>query len=205
VFHLRWFFENRLLAAQIGQIPHSAAATLRDETAQAEVTGSQHCILSSDLSHAFDMISHEYLFCILHEYGFSTQFITYIKNIYNDASSHIHINGHASDAIQIRRGVWQGYPLSMILFTLCLNPLIWRLERDLQGIDIAGKAKTAVVAYADDMTIFLTDPRGIRKLEESLQWYARASGATLNVKKSKAMALGTYVYASHTRRPSRNV
>ena len=67
----------------------------------------------------------------------------------------------------------------MILFTLCLNPLIWRLERDLQGIDIVGKAKTAVVAYADDLTIFLTDPREIPKLEESLQWYARASGANL--------------------------
>ena len=82
--------------------------------------------------------------------------------------------------------------MSMILFTLCLNPLIWRLERDLQGIEIVGKAKTAVVAYADELTIFLTDPREIPKLEESLQWYARASGATLNVRKSKAMALGTW-------------
>jgi len=62
----------------------------------------------------------------------------------------------------------------------------------LQGIDIAGKAKTAVVAYADDLTIFLKDPREIPKLEESLQWYERAFGAPLNVRKSKAMALGAW-------------
>ena len=147
------------------------AATKREAIAHTELTGVQRCIISLDFSQAFDKISHEYLFCILQEYGFSTQFITYIQNIYNDASSQIHINGHASEAIPIRRGVRQGCPLSMMLFTLCLNPLIWRLERVMQGIDIAGKAKTAVVAYADDLTIFLTDPREIAQLDESLQWY----------------------------------
>jgi len=30
VFHLRWFFENRLLAAQIAQIPHCAAVVMLD-------------------------------------------------------------------------------------------------------------------------------------------------------------------------------
>jgi len=78
-----------------------AAATIREAIAQAEITSSHHCILSLDFSQTFDKISHEYLFCILHEYGFSTQFITHIQNIYNDASSQIHINGHASGAIPI--------------------------------------------------------------------------------------------------------
>ena len=47
----------------------------------------------------------------------------------------------------------------MLLFPLCLNPLLKILEQMLPGIRISRRArKTVVVAYADDITFLMTAP-----------------------------------------------
>jgi len=68
---------------------------------------------------------------------------------------------------------------------LCLNLLIQTLERKLKGIQIGrGHAKTAVIAYADDVTIFLTSMVDVRKLQETLLIWEAATGAKVNMRKS---------------------
>jgi len=81
----------------------------------------------------------------------------------------------------------------MQVFALCVNPLIRTQEREIKGIQIRwGHAKTAVIAYADDVTIFLTSPAGVRKLQETPLIYEAATGAKVNMRKSRALALGTW-------------
>ena len=55
-----------------------------------------------------------------------------------------------------------------------------------------GNAKTAVIAYADDVTIFLTSPEDVRKLQHTLLIYEAATGVTVNMRKSRALALGAW-------------
>jgi hypothetical protein len=50
----------------------------------------------------------------------------------------------------------------------------------------------AVVAYADDRTILVTAPEDIARLKEIVQCYEGATGARLNVRKSQALAVGTW-------------
>jgi hypothetical protein len=52
--------------------------------------------------------------------------------------------------------------------------------------------RTAVIAYADDVTIILRSPKDIPIVQEALRSYEDASGAKLNIQKSKAMALGSW-------------
>jgi hypothetical protein len=79
----------------------------------------------------------------------------------------------------------------MHLFTLRLNPLITCLNAALNGITIGSTTmKTVTTCYADDVTIFITSPEDIPKLEEVLRLYEQASGASNNMVKSKALALG---------------
>jgi hypothetical protein len=47
------------------------------------------------------------------------------------------------------------------------------------------------VAYADDVMVFLTSPAEILELETIIVTYTAATGARVNVAKSKAMAVGT--------------
>jgi hypothetical protein len=50
----------------------------------------------------------------------------------------------------------------MMLFAICFNPLVHRLEEQLNGIRVyRQQRKTAVVTYADDVSILLTAPEEI--------------------------------------------
>ena len=108
----------------------------------------------------------------LHAYGFSDWIQKRIMGMYDKAASEMQINGFRSSLIQINSSIRQGCPLSMQLFALCFNQLIQTLKEELKGIQIGqGQSKTAVIAYADDVTIFFTTPVDVRKLQEILLTY----------------------------------
>jgi hypothetical protein len=46
------------------------------------------------------------------------------------------------------------------------------------------------VAYADDVTIFVTSPADFPVIKDAIRHYERASGACLNPRKSKALVIG---------------
>jgi hypothetical protein len=82
--------------------------------------------------------------------------------------------------------------MSMLLFALVLNLLLYLLEQNLMGIRIGHcTMKTAVVAYADDITIFVRVPEDIQVIRDRLRTYEMATGACLNIRKSKVMVAGS--------------
>jgi len=152
-----------------GNSVFEAVAAVRDAIAQAEILQKPLCVLSIDFSAVFDKMSHEYLYMALEAHGLSAFFRQKIRRLYEHATSVILINGFRSDQIPIRNSVCQGYPLSMILYVLCLNPLIQSLERNLNGIKLGRyQSKTVVTAHADDVTIFLTSVEDVPKLKDLL-------------------------------------
>jgi hypothetical protein len=168
-----------------GTTVFEAVATVREAIAHAEVTRPLMCILPLDFQEAFDKISRTYIFTMLKSYGFSESFIHRIKRMHENATSSIQINGHLSSPAPILC-----CPLSMQLFALCLNPLLHILEEKLPGIRVWRRNnKTAVVAYADDVTIFVTIPEDIPITRDAIQCYETASGAHLNIRKFKAMTI----------------
>jgi hypothetical protein len=52
--------------------------------------------------------------------------------------------------------------------------------------------KTAVATYADDVTNFVAAPADIPTIRDQLLIFERATGACLNIQKSKAMAAGSW-------------
>jgi hypothetical protein len=64
------------------------------------------------------------------------------------------------------------------------------LDRKLQGIRIGPKRPKTTIAYADDVTILITTPDEIQVIQDALLCYQNASGAVINLAKSKAMAVG---------------
>ena len=79
--------------------------------------------------------------------------------LYRNAKSEVQINGFKSHCFPIKSSIRQGCPLSMQLYAICINPLLHNLEEAITGARIGrGKPGTATVAYADDATVFLTEP-----------------------------------------------
>lgn len=157
--------------------------------AYAEITGNRLCVLSLDFSAAFDRISHNYLFRILKAHGLHNDTITLTESIYNTATSRIQINGHVSQPTEIRCSVRQGCPLSMILYALCLNPLLYRLAENVSGIRVNPQQETT---HADNVTTELFKPEDIEKVAEILTDNMDATGVKININKSAAIPLGDW-------------
>jgi len=120
------------------------------------------------------------------------KFITLMQEMYNNAFSSVQIKGYVAGPFPMQCSVRQDCPTSMLLFAVVLNPLIHTLERRLTGSKIVQlTTKTAVVAYANNFTTFVTAPADIQIIVDLSLTYKMATGARLNIRKSKAMAAGS--------------
>jgi len=78
-------------------------------------------------------------------------------------------------------------------FQIMFGPLLCMLDDKLNTNTTRSRTKrTTVIAYADDVTIILRSQEEIPVVQEALRCYASASGARLNIQKSKALALGSW-------------
>ena len=69
-----------------------------------------------DFRKAFDTIEWYYLTGALQTFNFGPDILNWFQVIYNQASSCVLHNGHASDFFLLERGVRQGCPLSVLIF-----------------------------------------------------------------------------------------
>jgi hypothetical protein len=114
--------------------------------------------------------------------------------MYGDATTSVLINDTLMVPISFQFGVRQGCPVSMALYALCLHPLLCALHHSLQGPRIGRRKRCRpVLAYADDVTVFLTHPAEFATIHQEIHCFERATGARLNPSKSKAMALGGWM------------
>jgi len=194
---LRPWMDNILhhnqFCGRTSQTIFDAIANVRDIIAYAKESNKPICLLSIDFKDAFDKISHTYLFKILREYGISDQFCSRLQTLYADATTTLILNGHKSSPIRVQSGVRQGCPLSILLFVLCINPLLINLDKKLKCVYIRhNSARTTAIAYADDITIIVTKPEEVDTIKDTLHDYMQATGAHINVNKSHAIALGSW-------------
>jgi hypothetical protein len=78
----------------------------------------------------------------------------------------------------------------MLLYAICINELQHNPEEVLSGVRIGcGKTGTSTVAYADDVTVFLRKPDELQMLQELLTYYEEATGAEINMEKSRVLAI----------------
>ena len=81
------------------------------------------------------------------------------KKHYDNAVPSVQINGKIAGPIPIRCSIRQDCAMNMVLFALCINTFIRVLERNLSGVSLGWIGRRmVVVAYADDVIIFVTKP-----------------------------------------------
>lgn len=154
------------------------------------------CIfLNLDQEKAFDRVSYEYLFTVLENLGFKESFVRWIKILYHDISSSVIVNNFISKPFNILRGVRQGCSLSPLLYVLVLEPFANKIRNDIsiKGLQLPGSSVNAKIAlYADDATAILTDLQSVKRVLDTCYHFGRASGAKLNILKTKGIFLGKW-------------
>lgn len=108
-------------------------------------------IVSLDARKAFDMIIHNAIFQTLSDLELPTGFINYLKRLYSSAFTNLELGNGVSTKIRIGRGVFQGDPLSPIIFNHVIDRTLKKLHEDL-GYP-CGADRVTAMAFADDIAI----------------------------------------------------
>ncbi|KAG1275997.1 hypothetical protein G6F62_012279 [Rhizopus arrhizus] len=153
---------------------------------QASIRNSDEVGLLCDQEKAYDRIHPDYLRAVL-------------INLVN-------VNGHLTLPITLGRGLRQGDPISPILFNLAIEPFIRAISdsTSIQGFlppnlslptirnPLHGPSSLQplkVLAYADDLLIFLRNATDLDEVQTLIQHYNRASNAKMNYDKTIAFSI----------------
>lgn len=122
-----------------------------------------------------------------------------MKTLYENAETHVMINGFLSSPYKITRGVRQGDPLSCLLFDLAIEPLAASIRAShLKGYNIPGAEDRLIATlFADDTTTFLNKEDKFTDLVDILDVWCTASGAKFNKEKTEVIPIGQPEYRKH--------
>ena len=111
---------------------------------------------------------------------------------YKDTYAFIRMKIGISTKFTIDRGVRQGCPLSALIFNLCLEPLLQRIQKSKY---IKSKQQTKCIAYADDLTISLYN-KSLRKLLIILDHFHGIAGLEVNLAETEILSKADKLFVS---------
>lgn len=105
-------------------------------------------------------------------------------SLYSSPSARIRINGTLSPAFHIHNGMWQGCPLSPLLYVLTMEHLAEALRNNpnIRGIS---PVHTKLALFADDLLMFVTQPH--LPLPSIIQEFRLMSNFMVNHSKSEIL------------------
>ena len=103
-----------------------------------------------DLEDAFGSVPHSLILHTLKRLHFPPEIQYYIHSLYANQKAKVFTQTYSTDPFSFKRGVFQGDPLSPIIFLMVFNPIIEELQRELKhGFDLETE-KCITLPYADD-------------------------------------------------------
>jgi len=140
-----------------------------------------------DLRKAFDSVNHYAIYQTMLNIGLEEKFITYIRRLYEEASTILCFKGQSSKPIIPKKGVRQGDPLSPLIFLLVFDNIL-RTIPNIEGIKtIQGNEKINHLAYADDLVLLSEDKTGLQKIFDHILPILKLTGLEINHDKSMSL------------------
>jgi hypothetical protein len=150
-------------------------------------------ILALDQEKAYDRVRWDWLFGVLKFIGVPDRMIANIRVSYQNPVVRISINKHISPALRLECGVLQGDPLSVLLYILTIQPLLYALKQRGIGIPVTWEGRSAILsprAHADDLIVFVTDEWQYQELMAVLELYCKVSNAVMHPGKAAVLVPG---------------
>ena len=143
----------------------------------------QHYILFMDTRKAFDSIDHRFITHMLNHIGMPIWVINTISNLLSNVKVSPVVGEDTKVHIDIKRGVKQGCPLSPLLFVLCYDILIFKMNDSISkhGVNIN------IYAFADDLAIDSAKLPPLLSCMALIDDFSNISGLGLNTDKTKIL------------------
>ncbi|KAI5728961.1 hypothetical protein M8J77_023689 [Diaphorina citri] len=153
-----------------------------------------------DYKKCYDSIPHSWLLKILAIYKIDPAIINFLQITMNSWCTELHCklpsNVHVessneiiTDKITFKRGIYQGDPLSSLLFCLCLNPLSNILNSSPFGYKIKMDEEVRVthLFYMDDLKIYANGPEQLRHLLELVSNFSESICMSFGLEKCNVL------------------
>lgn len=170
-----------------------------EEIAYLEETQLPGVILFLDFEKAFDRIDRGWIERCTAVVGFGQGMQRWVHILHAGTSARVAFNGWHTDAFPVSSGVFQGSPLSPLLFVLATQPMAAHARRTAAAFQPrqlpSGHLIPVMHQHADDTTVHASSPEEANQLlNSSVDLHCQATGSKLQRSKSQGLGLGA---ASH--------
>ena len=176
-------FSDRQHAYRRGRNCTMALLQLQDQILNDSANGFDTSIILTDMSCAFDTISHEVMLGKLKLYGANDEAINWFRSYFSNRAQYTQIGAASSMIISIIWGVFQGSILGPICFIIFMN--------DIVILEIDG---CIIIIYADDTTVALRltgnkleDQSRLDEMMRRITTFMRANSLAFNAKKTQVV------------------
>ena len=112
-----------------------------------------------DISKAFDSVSWSFLLNMLRFRGFGPKWRSWVAALFLTAETRVDLNGALGESFKPQKGLWQGDPLSPLLFVLVMDTMHSMLQQAttiglIDKVNLRNRAPNISI-YADNTVIFL--------------------------------------------------
>ena len=129
-----------------------------------------HVIISIDAKIAFDKIQQPFMIKTLQKMGIEGTYLNIVKATYDKPIANIVFNGEKLKSFPLKSEARKGCPLSPLLFYIVLEVLATsiREEKEIKEIQIRKEVKCSL--FADDMILYIENPKDSQKPTRANQW-----------------------------------
>ena len=142
-----------------------------------------------DFRKAYDTVDREFLFRAMLELGVGEGFLALVRPLLADTRARAMVNGHISTPAASAAGVRQGCPLAPLLYLFFAQALLRLLTARGVGIQVAGRALTAL-QYADDAIALVPTLDAVAPFLAAMATFGAATGQHLNLGKTLLLPIG---------------
>ncbi len=142
-----------------------------------------------DTRKAFDTVWQDGLFYKLYHYGLNGKTWRVLRALFTDFRCCVQLCNQLSNTFVALQGIHQGAPLSMFLYEIGGNQLLYDLNNEIYGANIL-KVKLACPSFADDITLLALSHEGIQQLATIAFKYSKKWRVSMKPSRCKLRVFG---------------
>ena len=180
-------FQKAFLKGKNGCVEHNQV--LHEVISHSKANNRTVHITWFDLEDAFGSVSHDLIKLTLQRNLVPSEIQTYILNLYSALNGRVTTKQWSSDSFEFRKGIFQGDPLSPIIFILCFNPIIRSLESNLKYGYSVNDTKIITAPFADDFCLITGNKRTHQRLINTISDQTKSMGLKLKPSKCRSLSV----------------